>query len=726
MESSSSRKVVYSHCHYCVSLCGTKITVDGNKIVSIEPDRENPMSWRDFCRKGKSADEMVSHPARILKPMKRVGDRYEESTYEEAYLDIATKLNKIIVEHGVDAVGSYSGNPLGFDFAGSIFFNGLLDAIGTGNRFWVGSIDQNNAHVVQDTMFGSELLSLPADIDECNFFLLLGMDPVQSKFGWLEVIPDGWNRVLKRQQQGAQVVVVDPRFSDTAKCADTYLSILPGQDWAFVLGMLHIIFTENLDQPSATPLSNIDPIREIALNASLTDLSSRCGIAEELIQDVARRFAKADRAMAVAHTGISHHANGTIGEWLVTVLNAVTNRLDTPGGRRLERGYMDIVKIFSSFAPPSTHRTRLKNLPAIAGYHALAELADEITTPGENQIKAMMIVSGNPVISGPDGDSLDEALKGLDLLVAVDIIQRDSHRHADWLIPGTHFLEREGLHCLVSGMMDKPFVQYANKAVNPPPGVQYEWEFFMNLAIAMKRPYLGKKGVNSFIKFTKLLARITGKSHLAFNPRWIEWLLVTTGRRIKYKDILKHPHGWIYSKKRYGDLRTTLRTKDNAVQVSPPEFISALKNLLIENEKEDTEFPMIMVNKRGRESMNSWMNDLPGMNNTERNSPLDIHPDDAQALNLHQGQIVTISSKVSSMEAPINIVDGGRRGVISMAHGWGSSIYDPVKGTISQGYGTNRNRLVDRHQLDQFSQVPSLSGVPVKIEAAAHSAMEQG
>ena len=714
-----SKKTVYSHCHYCVSLCGTKITVEDNKVLNIEPDRQNPMTWQDFCRKGKTANQVVEHPNRLTSPMKRVGDKYVEATYEEAIEDIASRLNVIIDKNGADAVGTYHGNPLGFDFAGSLFFNGLLDALGTGNRYWVGSVDQNNTHIVQEAMYGSELISLPADIDECKCFLFLGMDPVQSKFGWLEVNPNGWNRVMKAQQEGAEVIIVDPRYSESAKRADTYIAIKPGRDWAFLLGLLHVVFKEQLDRPSSTPLSGIEPIKEMALKADLTSLSDDCGVAEAAIIDVARRFARAPAAMAIAHTGVAHNYYGTIAEWLLTVLNAVTNRLDTPGGRRLERSYLDLVEIFSSFAPPSTHKTRLKQSPAIAGFHALAELTDEIATPGEGQIEAMIIASGNPVVSGPDGAALDKALEGLDLLVAVDLVQRNSHKHADWLIPGTHFLEREGLHCLFAGLMDKPFAQYANKAVDRPEGIMPEWQFFLELALKMQRPMFGKKGANAFIKATQFLAKITGKPQLALNPRWLERILVYSGKRIKYKDILKHPHGWIFAEKEYGDLAKTLRTPDKTVHCSPPEFIEELKKALADKScVTSDEYPFIMVNKRSRESMNSWLNETPGMYQMNRGNFADIHPEDAKALSLHQGQTVKIRSTQDTIELPINIVEGGAKGIIAVPHGWGSSIFDPASGKQVASYGENRNRLVDRQKVDPFSQVPTFNTIPVHIEAA--------
>ena len=718
-----SEKTVYSHCHYCVSLCGTKITVEDNRVKSIEPDRENPMTWRDFCRKGKTAAEVVEHPQRLKMPMKRVGDRYVEASYEEAISDIASRLNNIIDKYGNDAVGTYHGNPMGFDFGGSLFFNGLLDALGTGNRFWVGSIDQNNTHVVQDAMFGSELISLPADIDACDFFLLLGMDPVQSKFGWLEVIPDGWNRVLARQAAGADVVVVDPRYSETARQANEHIAIKPGQDWAFVLGLLHVIFVEKLERPSQTPLSGIEAIRDMAVQADLKELADRCGVSAACIRDLARRFAGAARGMALSHTGIAHGPNGTIGEWLVIVLNAVSNSLDTPGGRRFERGYLDVVKIFSLFAPPSSHRTRLRNLPAIAGFHALAELSDEIQTPGEGQIRAMIIANGNPVVSGPDSDALDAALSGLDLLVAVDLVQRDSHRHADWLIPGTHFLEREGLHCLFAGMMDRPFVQYANKAVDSPGNIMPEWQFYMELALAMGRPMFGRPGANGFIKATKWLSRLTGKPGLMLSPRWLERLLVATGRRISYKDIRKHIHGWTFAEKSYGDLTAALRTPDNKVQCSPPAFISALEEALADTAAVTSDdFPLIMIGKRQRESMNSWLNETSGMHQLHRGNSVDVHPSDAAELGLVDGQQVCVCSAAGSITLPLNITEGGCAGVVAVAHGWGGAVYSPAKGALAQRYGSNRNSLVSRSAIDGLSQVPHFNYTAVRIEPAVPAA----
>lgn len=719
-----TRKTVYSHCHYCMSLCGIKVTVEDNRVLAIEPDRDNPYTWRDFCRKGKTAGETLNHPRRLRTPMKRVGDRYVPASYEEAIADISARLNRIIDRYGADAVGTYHGNPLGFSFSSSIFFAGLLDALGTGNRFWVGSVDQNNSHIVSEEMYGSEILAMPADVDQAQCFLLVGMDPAQSKFNWLDNVPDGWNRVLAAQAKGADLIIVDPRRSTSAERADTHVAVLPGQDWAFLLGLLQVIFSEKLEAPrTRVPLSGVHELRALALSADLAELSARCDVPAATIQDVARRFARARSGVCMAHTGIAHTRTGTLSEWLCHALNAVTDRLDTPGGRRFERGYMDLIKVFANFAPPTKHRTRLRDQPTIAGFHSLAELTDEILTPGEGQIRAMIIAAGNPVISGPDGEALDRALGGLDLLVAVDNVQRESHRHAHWLIPGTHFLEREGLHALTASLMDQPYTQYANRSVQPPEGIREEWEFFTDLALAMNRPLFGKPGVNAIVRFSRWLARVSGKPGLALNPRWIEWALVRSGGRLKYSEIRKRPHGWIYGERHYGDLHAALRTPDKTVHCAPPRFLWAMRQLLSEPPAPvDAGYPLLLVNRRSRESMNSWLNDTPGLYEQQRFNVVEMHAEDAAALSLSDGEWVRVRSPTGSIELPMRIVPGGRRGVVTIPHGWGSRVFDPQGGEDAQRLGANRNTLVDRRLTDPMSQTPVFNGAPVRVERLHASA----
>jgi formate dehydrogenase len=715
-------KTVNTYCQICLTNCGIEITVDeaSNRVLSIAPDRRNPYSWGDFCRKGKTANEVVEHPRRITRPMRRVGDgEYVEASYHEAITDIAARLNAIIDRGGPDAVATYHGNPMGFSFSTTTFWTGLLDAIGTGNRFWVGSLDQNNVHLVFEELYGTAYIGLVPDIDACDCFLLVGMDPAQSRFNWLDSNPSGWNRVLQRQRAGADVIVVDPRRSTTAEQVRTHVAVLPGQDWAFLLGVLKVIFELGLDTPpSAVPVTGIDAVKRLAADADLDDLADRCGVERAVIEDVARRFGGARTAMCLSHTGVSHSESGTVGEWLGQLLNIVTDRLDRPGGRRYERGYVDLQRVLKLFGSPSEHRTRLRRNPPIFGFHSVAELPDEIMTPGNGQIRGMIIGFGNPVVSGPQGDALDAALADLDLLVAVDLVQRESHRHAHWLIPGTHWLEREELSPLLANVQERPFVQYAQRALDPPDGVMEEWEFFTELALRMGRNLFGRRGVNTLVRASRFVARRTGRRNLAMNPEWVSRLLVVMGRRLKWRDIRARPHGWLYDEPRFGDLADAIATDDKRVHAAPEPFLCAVRAALATPSATDETFPLLLVNKRVREAMNSWLNESPGLFAAQRTSVAEVHPQDAARAGVHDGDLVRLTSSVGSVELRAKLTDAMRPGVVCVPHGWGSRIFDPVSGAAPQSFGVNRNALVSNVRLDPFSQVPAFNSTAVRLEPA--------
>lgn len=712
-------RTVYTTCQICVTTCGLKVTVnEDNRVERIAPDKDNPYAWQDFCAKARTAHELVEHPRRILSPMKRVGENYVEASWDEAIGDISQRLRTIMDRDGADAVAMYWGNPAGMSAASNaVFAGGFLDAIGTRNRYYPGSIDENNFHVVGEAMYGAPFLCLVPDVDESDCYLLIGMNPAVSAFNWVFNVPGGWRRVLERQKQGADLIVVDPVRTATAEKANTHLAIRPGQDWALLLGILKVIFEEGLENSEACGLLNdLDVVRRLAAEADLQDLAGRCDLPVEQIVDVARRFATARTGFCDTHTGVAQNTTGTIGEWFSHLLNHVTGRIDRPGGRRVEPGYVDVNAIWHKMAKPLAGLSRVRGLPAINGYHALAELADEITTPGRGQIRAVILDAGNPVVSGPQGAKLDNAFASLDLLVAIDLVQRESHRHAHWLIPGVHWLEREDLWWLGAQFQDRPFVQYHHKAVDPPPNARAEWEFFIDLALAMKAPMFGRKGVNTFIRTTRALAKATGRPSMAFNPGWIDRLMVATARRVKWKDIMANPHGLIYAEKEYGHFVKALCTPDKRVNAAPPAFVAEARRQLDAPTPRSSEFPLLMVGGRHKQSINSHINDLPGLHPGARSNDVAVHPEDAARAGICSGDIVRVSSRSGSVELPARITDGVRVGVVSIAHGWGSRTFDPTGAAEPVGYGANANLLVTDAELDPLSQTSPFNSEAVSVE----------
>ncbi len=715
-------QTVHTFCRYCLASCGVEVTVDANRAVKISADKQNPHSWHDFCAKGRTAAQLVEHPRRILAPMRRVGDSYVEATWEEAIADIAARMNAVIDADTPDAVGAYYGNPAGFSSSNIIFMNGWLDAVGTRNRYAVGSIDQNAMHVVASAMYGSMLMAPVSDIDNCDYFLLVGTNPAVSAWNWLETVPGGWRRALARQAQGATIVVVDPLRTESAAKADVHLAVRPAQDWALLLAMVKVILDENLEHgPDCTDLAHgVESLRELVADVDLDDLARRCDLGRARIESVARDFAAARGAMVVTRTGVSMHLTGTVAEWLGHVLNVITGRMDRPGGRRYEPGYVDALRM-SGMVKASPHRSRLSGRKMVAGAHALSELPDEITTPGTGQIRAMVINCGNPVVSGPDGAKLDAALAQLDLLVAIDFVQRESHRHAHWLLPAVHWLERDDLLAFTSNMHDEPYLQYGVKAVEPPPGARQEWQIFVDLAIAMGRPLFGAKGVNGFIRATRRAARLTGRPGLEFGPQWINRLVVATGRefngrRPAWRDVRAHPHGWVLGPREFGHFRDALRTPDKKVHVAPPEFIARARELLAEpGAQPPVDYPFQLANRRHRHSMNSWLNDLPGLHPSGKGSEVVIHPDDASRLGIDDGDRVKVHSAVGAVELTASIADLPRPGVIVIDHGWGSRVFDPRGGSTPVSFGVNRNLLVAAEPVDPLSQTPALNSSYVAV-----------
>lgn len=716
-------RTVHTFCRYCLASCGLEVTVEDNRVVKIGPDKLNPHTWGDFCAKGRTAGQVVEHPRRIVAPMRRVGDGYVEASWDEAISDIAQRMNRIIDAGGPDAVAAYYGNPAGYSSSNLVFMNAWLDAVGTYNRYAVGSVDQNALHVVAEAMYGSPLMVPVSDVDNCDYFLIIGANPAVSAWNWVESVPGGWRRALARQKRGARIVVVDPIRTESAQAADLHLPVRPGTDWALLLAMVKVILDEGREHRDdcAELAAGVADLRALAAEADLDDLAARCDVARDVIERVAREFASAPGAMAITRTGVSLHTAGTVAEWLGHVLNLITGRMDRPGGRRFEPGYVDTLRL-AGLAATRPHTSRVAGRELVAGAHALAELPDEITTPGRGQIRALLINSGNPVISGPDGARLDEAMGRLDLLVAIDLVQRESHRHAHWLLPAAHWLERDDLLAFTSGMHDEPYVQYGGKAVEPPAGAREEWQVFTDLALAMRRPLFGARGLNGFIRATRWLAARTRRPALAFGPHWMDRLIILTSRRVDghkltWRELKAHPHGLVLGPRQFGRFREALRTPDHKVHAAPAEFVARARELLTTSDPEAPEgFPFLLGNRRRRHSMNSWLNELPGLHPGGKRNEILLHPEDAAALGIASGDRVRVFSPTGLLEVTAALSDRPRRGVVVLDHGWGSGVFDPRQGSPPDIYGVNRNLLADRTSIDPLSQTSALGSVYVGVE----------
>ena len=692
------QRLTYTHCMICEQFCGLEVTAENDRIVSIRPDKQNPYSWRDFCVKAQRADAVVHHPNRLTTPMRKDGTRYVPASHEEAIDDIARRMRGLIARFGANAIAGYIGNPGGFNSGISMFHPAFLDGIGSHQQFSMYSIDTNAYHVVADRMFGLPWLPLIPDIDQTDCAVLIGTNPAISKLAWLGTVPDGWRRLQDRVRQGAELIVIDPRRTETAAKASLHLAPRPETDWALLLAMAHFIVRNGwARQPERGSFTGFAEICRLANEAEPARLAAICDVPLAAIEDAARRFGTASRGYVMAATGPALGRSGTVAHWLAMVLNVVTGRIDAAGGRFMPNWPFSNAILSASAPLAPAVPSRVRGITPVVGCHSVAELADEILTPGEGQVRALIIAGGNPASSSADGNRLVEAMRGLDLLVALDLFQRESHRDAHWLIPGQHFLERDDFSAGWAHV-DRPFAMVTRKAVPSPGIVRPEWMFYRDLAAALGVPLFGGDAATA-------------------SPSAVTAGMFAAGGQTTLDAVRAAPHGLAFGERTMGHLWNYLEETGRQVALAPEEFVEELALLLAAGAPSVGKIQL--VSRRRNNMMNSWLAETSGsLLDDETAGSIEINPADAAMLNLADGDHAEVSSVTASTTARVRISDAIRPGAAVMAQGWGTALYDPASGTEVFSKGVDRNKLVSDSDLDPFSGVPRLNGTPVRIARA--------
>ncbi|MBL0924411.1 MAG: molybdopterin-dependent oxidoreductase [Sphingomonadaceae bacterium] len=673
-----------TYCQICEQACPLIVTATTDRIVDIAPNRAAP-HWRDFCIKGASAGRVRDHPDRVLTPFRRIDGRLVASSYEAALDDIAQRLIRLGQDFGTQALASYTGNPNGFSISNSAFHNAFMAAFGSSNRFWVGSIDQNAMHYVAKAIYGSAWCTLLPDIDHCQCLLLIGANPAISAMSWMGAVPEGWRRVLARPE-GAELIVLDPRHSETAQKATLHIASLPETDWAFLIAVIATIERRFGFAPAAYEQAvGLERIVPILRDIDMAGMAAYCDVPVTAIEDVAERFHAAKTAACLARTGSAMGRYGALTEWLSHLLNLVTGRIDVRGGRCYNDVPIDLVSVAEQVFPDHERPSRVRGTKPIAGAYALAELPDEILTPGPGQVRGLIVNGGNPVISGPDGVRLAKALAELDLLVGIDLFVRDSHASADWIIPGSHFLERDEFNPLSMALSTDPWVQAGRAALPLPNSIWPEWRFYKALAERM--------GLDLF-------AGLPDPSP----PRLIDGLLHGAG--FGYDEVWNAPNGLGFLPLRPGKLSGALRTPSGKIEATPAPLLEALQQALATLQQPIQEKQYRLISRRRMAAMNSWLNNSIGHEMRDlRHDSIEISKADAARDTLVDGDVVTVSNMTGALCAKVIVSDSLRCGVAVMEHGWEASLG-----------GVNRNELVSAIDLDPLTSVPRFNGTGVTIE----------
>ena len=693
-------------CHLCEAICGltleTTTSDDGSiAITSIKGDAQDTFSRGHICPKAVALQDIQNDPDRLHQPMLRVCSEWQPIPWDEAFALVAERLAGIQARHGQNAVAVYQGNPSVHNYGLMTHSNYFLGQLKTRNRFSATSVDQLPHHLTSHLMYGHGLLLPIPDIDQTDFMLILGGNPLASN-GSIMTVPDVEKRLKAIQARGGKVVVVDPRRSETAAMADQHLFVRPGGDAALLFGLLNTLFSEHLTRDSHLPVDGLEEVRRAVAGFTAEAMSAHCAVPAEQIRQLARDFAAADKAVCYGRMGVSTQAFGTLCHWLVQLINLVTGNLDRVGGALCTEPAVDLVAATSG-GHFNRWQSRVSGRPEYSGELPVSALAEEMLTEGEGQIRALVTVAGNPVLSTPNGRQLEQALDGLEFMVSVDLYINETTRYADLILPSTSALENDHYDTTFNMFAVRNVTRF-NRAILPKPeGALHDWEIFVGLAQA----FAARTG--NPLKPTLAPAQMIdlGLRAGAYGD--------ASSHKLSVAMLAEHPHGLDLGPLK-ANLAGRLKTANGRVQAAPAVILADLARFAaLPLPKVDE---LLLIGRRHVRSNNSWMHNYHRLVKGKPRHQLLMHPDDLASRQLSDGQRVRVSSRIGMIEVHVLASLEMMPGVVSLPHGWGHDRPGVQMSIASAQPGASANDLTDERQLDELSGNAALNGVPVQVAAA--------
>ncbi|MFQ3201467.1 MAG: anaerobic selenocysteine-containing dehydrogenase [Zhongshania sp.] len=696
-------------CNLCEAMCGIEITVENDKITTIKGDAEDSFSRGHICPKAIALKDLYEDPDRIRMPMEKVDGEWRELAWDEALDKVTARIKSLQAEHGNDALGVYLGNPNVHNTGSLLMSGGLLRALKTNNKFSATSVDQLPHHIVSWKLFGHQLRIPVPDIDNTDYFLIMGANPLASN-GSIMSVADVKQR-LKDVRKRGKVVVIDPRRTATAELADAHHFVRPGSDVLVLLAMLNVLFAEGLvNAGSVAKHLDLEPTSLADTFSSYTPekVAPQTGMSAGVIRGLVMDFCTAKAPVMYGRLGVSVQEFGTLTQYLIMLFNIFTGRLDTVGGLMFTKPAVDILAQTGRGNMGRFH-SRVRGLPEFNGELPVAVLSEEITTPGAGQIKGMVLMAGNPVLSTPNGEQLDRAFKGLDLLISVDFYINESSRHADFILPPVSPLEREHYDVIFNVLAVRNNARYAKALFPRKANAKHDWEILLGLrdrlqpAVGLKdklsRELLWRAGPSGILTF--LLRR--GPYGGGLNPF----------KGLSLTKLKKSPHGIDL-----GALKPVLPEglyhRDRKIHLEADFFLKDLARVETKFFNQDGKpEQFLLIGRRDMRSNNSWLHNSRRLVKGKPRCTALINPIDAQKLAITEGDMVKVSSRVGSVELAAQLSDEMMSGVISIPHGWGHNLGGTQWKIAEDHAGVSVNNLTDEMHIDELSGNAVLNGVPV-------------
>ncbi|WP_327378559.1 molybdopterin oxidoreductase family protein [Streptomyces sp. NBC_01216] len=720
-------------CPLCEATCGLTLTLAGTRVTGARGDRQDVFSAGFVCPKGASFGEVDADPDRLRTPLVRTDGELREATWTEAFDHIAARIRPLVEEYGPNAVGIVLGNPNVHTMAGALYPPLLIGALRTRNLFTASTLDQMPKHVSSGLLFGDPFAIPVPDLDRTTHLLILGANPLESN-GSLCTAPDFPGRLKALRRRGGTLTVVDPRRTRTAALADRHIALRPGTDALFLAALAHTLFDEGLTDLGALAahVEGVADVREALRDFTPEAVADACDLDAATLREVARELAAAPSAAVYGRMGSSTVEHGTLANWLVDVLNVLTGNLDRPGGALFP---------LSATAPAprpagpgkgfalGRWRSRVSGHPEAKGEFPTAALAEEIETPGEGRIRAVISIAANPVLSAPDGRRLDAALGGLDFMVSVDPYLNETTRHADVVLPPPPPSQSAHFDFAFNGFAIRNQARYTPAAVPLEDGRMDECEIHARLILAVSGMHGASPSAVDDLAVDSALAKAVAQEHSPLHggdpqeqarllagrtgpERRLDLMLRLGPYDLILEDLLRAPHGIDLGPLR-PRLPQVLKTRSGRVELLPQPLAADLPRLraALASRRDG----LVLVGRRHLRSNNSWLHNVPSLTGGSNRCTLQVHPADADRLGLADGKPARISSVGGALEVEVEVTDAVRAGVVSLPHGWGHDRPGARLTVAAERPGVNVNQLLDGSLLDPLSGTAVLNGFPVDV-----------
>lgn len=711
----------YGACNLCEAICGLEYRIRDGQILSIRGDAEDPFSEGHICPKAVALKDIHTDPDRLRTPIKRTGARWQEISWQEAFEQTASRLQQIRIDGGANSVAVYQGNPSVHNYGNLTHAQNFLGLLKTRNRFSATSVDQLPHQLVAHWMFGHQLLLPIPDIDRTQHFLVLGANPMASN-GSLMTVPNFRGRLKALKQRGGRMIVIDPRRTETAAQAEEHHFIRPGSDIALLLAMIHVLFEQRRVrlQGLHSFVDGIEAVREAVKPFTPEAAQAASGIEATTIRRLALDFSDAGNAVAYGRIGLSTQAYGSLCQWAINLLNILTGNLDRPGGAMFTSPAIDLLKSQTNPGHYNLWQSRVRGLPEFAGELPVAALAEEILTPGDGQIRGLVTVAGNPVLSTPNGRQLETALASLDFMVSIDFYLNETTRHADIILPPTSALEHDHYDLIFHHLAVRNTTKWSPPLFAKPPSAKHDWEIFNGLAKAYRARNEAPDSLAGRLRSLPKLAR------QKLRPDQLIDLGLRLGSRgkkqpgrakLSLKKLKQNPHG-IDLGALEPRLPERLFTKDKKIHCAVPELLADTKRAqaLLSNDESNGEI-LRLIGRRHIRSNNSWMHNFERLVKGKERCQLLIHPDDAQKRGLGDGARAALRSRVGMVEITVMHSTDMMPGAVCLPHGWGHTRVGTSQSIARRHAGVSLNDVTDEMILDPVSGNASLVGVEVSVSA---------